>query len=97
MGGQINLNSESKNTGIFLRVTEGFNKTVDTILENSSMVSDLKSKGYNIEKSVLGRFGYLLVCRNLQLLSKNPDLLLAASKQNASDEMLSTIEKEMSN
>lgn len=65
------------------------------ILSNSEIVSDLKSKGYNVEKSVLGRFGYLLVCKNLYLLTENPDLLLAASKSEASEELLVAIEKEM--
>jgi len=37
----------------------------------------------------------LLVCKNLYLLTENPDLLLAASKSEASEELLTTIGKEM--
>jgi len=48
-----------------------------------------------LDKSVLGRFAYLLVCKNQNLLEKNTDLLLAASKSNSSKELLSTILKEM--
>jgi len=47
-----------------------------------------------MEKSVIGRFGYLLVLKNLDLLTKNTDLLLAASKPDASQELLSIIEKD---
>jgi len=55
------------------------------------VASELKGKGYDIDKSVLGRFGYLLVCQNMELLAKNPDLLLAASKPESSEDLMITI------
>lgn len=46
---------------------------------------------------MLGRFGYLLVSRNMSLLAKNPDLLLAASKPESTEELIQMIEKEIKN
>ena len=57
------------------------------------MVSNLRKRGNVIDRSVLGRFGYLLVCQNLELLSKNPNLLLAASKIESTEDIIKTIEK----
>jgi len=87
--------SYSKSSGIFIRVTDDFNKSIDKIITKSSVVSDLIGKGYDVDKSVIGRFGYILVCQNLGLLAKNPELLLAASKSVASEELLVSIAKEM--
>jgi len=42
---------------------------------------------------VIGRFGYLLVCQNLELLAKYPDLLLASGKIESSEDLILTIEK----
>ena len=61
------------------------------------MAHELRGKGYKIEKASLGRFGYLLVCKNMELLAKHPDLLLAAGKIEASGDFLSTIEKGIKN
>jgi len=41
----------------------------------------------------VGRFGYLLICENLHLLAKYPDLLLSSSKIESSEEMILKIEK----
>ena len=87
--------TDNKSSGIFIRVTDDFNKSIDKIITKSSVVSDLIGKGYDVDKSVIGRFGYILVCKNLDLLGKNPELLLAASKSVASEELLVSIEKEM--
>jgi len=46
-----------------------------------------------IDKSVLGRFGFLFVSQHMELLTKNPDLLLAASKAESSEDLMCTIEK----
>ena len=53
----------------------------------------MKSKGYSLDKTVLGRFGYLLVCNDLELLSKNPNLLLASLTIEASEEKILEIQK----
>lgn len=87
--------TDGKSSGIFIRVTDDFNKSIDKIITKSSVVSDLIAKGYDVDKSVIGRFGYLLICQNLELLAKNPELLLAASKSVASEELLVNIAKEM--
>jgi len=63
------------------------------MISNSAVISELKKQGYSIDKSVLSRFGDLLVCQNLELLAKNPDLLLASQKIEASEKMLLSIEK----
>lgn len=86
---------KSKGIGIFIRVTNGFNKSLDTILDKSKIMSQLKKRGYKVDRSTLGRFGYLLVCKNPQLLTKNPDLLLASSRRSSSEEMLASIAREM--
>ena len=91
----IDLSASSKNTGLFIRVTGKFNDSLDRITSKSLVASELRSKGYNIDKSVLSRFGILLVSRNMTLLSKNPDLLLAASKIESSEETILKIEKEV--
>ena len=83
----------SKNTSIIIQVTEDFNDSLNRMIANSGIISELKKQGYSIDKSVLGRFGILLVCQNLELLSKNPDLLLASQKIEASEKMLLSIEK----
>ena len=85
--------SDNKSSGIFIRVTDDFNKSIDKIITKSSVVSDLIGKGYDVDKSVIGRFGYILVCQNLELLGKNPQLLLAASKSIAAGELLIKIER----
>lgn len=46
-----------------------------------------------MDKSVIGRFGYLLVLKYPMLLAKNTDLLLAASKPDASQELMLTIKE----
>lgn len=85
----------SKNTSIIIQVTEKFNDSLNRMIANSGIISELKKQGYSIDKSVLGRFGNLLVCQNLQLLAKNPDLLLASQKIEASEKVLLSIEKEL--
>lgn len=90
---QTSLSTSSKKTNLVVTVTEDFLKSIDEILEKSCIASDLKKKGYVIDRSVVGRFGTLLVCQNMELLSKNPDLLLAASKIESSEESILTIEK----
>jgi len=57
------------------------------------VTSNLRKKGNVIDRSVLGRFGYLLVCQNMELLSKNPNLLLAASKIESTEDIIKTIQK----
>jgi len=89
------LKDSSKNVGVFIRVTDEFNKSVDLILKKSLVISELKAKGYNIDKSVLGRFAYLLVCEHLELLAKNPNLLLSASKIDSSSELLSSFARDL--
>jgi len=85
----------NKSSGIFIRVTEDFNKSLDKILKHSVLVAELKAKGYDIDKSVLGRFGYLYLAKHLELLAKNPDILLAASKSDASKDLIISIEKDL--
>ena len=87
------LTSENKNKGIFFHVTEKFISSLERIIKNTSSVTSLEKEGYKIDKSVLARFGYLLVCQNMELLSKNPDLLLAAAKRQSSEMMILKIEK----
>ena len=70
--------NEIKEAGIFLKVTEDFTKYLDKTLERV-VVQELKSKGYKIDRSVIGRFGFLLVNQDTELLAKYPDLLLAAA------------------
>jgi len=72
------LSNDDKEAGIFLKVTEDFTKYLDKTLERL-VVKELKSKGYKIDRSVLGRFGLLLVNQDTELLAKYPDLLLAAA------------------
>lgn len=72
------VSSDSKEAGIFLKVTEDFTKYLDKTLE-TLVVRELRSKGYRINKSVMGRFGFLLVNQDTELLKKYPELLLAAA------------------
>jgi len=81
--------------GIFIRVTEDYNKTLDKLILKSPVVAELKTKGYDIDKSVIGRFGYLLACKNFDILGEHLDLLLAASKTEASEDLLTVIAKEV--
>ena len=85
-------NKES--SGIFIRVTEDYNKTLTKLILKSPAVAELKTKGYDIDKSVIGRFGFLFVCKNFDILGENLDLLLAASKTQASDELLAEFAKD---
>lgn len=87
--------TDVKSSGIFIRVTDDFNKTLDKILSKSFAVAELKAKGYDIDKSVLGRFGYLLACKNFDILGEHLDILLAASKSESSEDLLKSIRKEM--
>ena len=80
--------SKNNTTGIFIRVTDETNKSFETIIDNSSIIKNLKTKGYSIDKSVLTRFGLLYVVQNLKLLSTNTDLLLAASKADSTEELM---------
>jgi len=73
-------------------VTRNFNDSLNRIIEKSEEIINLKAKGHSVDKSVLGRFGDLLVCQNLGLLTKHPDLLLAASKIESSEKMILRIE-----
>lgn len=84
-------NKES--SGIFIRVTEDYNKTIAKLILKSPAVAELKAKGYDIDKSVIGRFGFLLVCKNFDILGENLDLLLAASKTQASEDLLAVFSK----
>lgn len=70
--------SDCKEVGIFLKVTEDFTTHLDKTLE-TTVVKELRDKGYKIDRSVIGRFGYLLVMHDPELLAKYPTLLLAAS------------------
>lgn len=72
------MSAADKEAGIFLKVTEDFTKYLDRTLERE-VVKELKSKGYKIDRSVIGRFGMLLVNQDTELLVKYPDLLLAAA------------------
>lgn len=84
---------QDKEAGIFLKVTEDFTKYLDKTLE-TIVVKELKSKGYKIDRSVIGRFGFLLVKQDPELLKKYPDLLLgAATAQSAT----SIIKQELNN
>lgn len=78
----------SDNAGIFIRVKDNFNKTIDNLILESPIVAELKAKGYDIDKSVIGRFGFLFVCKNFDILGENLDLLLAASKIESSDKIM---------
>jgi len=71
-------NADHKESGIFLKVTEDFIKYLDKSLE-SPVIEELRGQGYKVERSVLGRFGFLLVCLHPELLAKHPELLLSAS------------------
>lgn len=81
------LSSEDKAAGIFLKVTEDFTKYLDSALERE-IVKELKSKGYKIDRSVIGRFGFLLVNQDTELLLKYPDLLLAAATAESSTSVM---------
>ena len=87
--------SKSNTTGIFIRVTDNTNKSVDRIIEKSPIIKDLKAKGYSIDKSVLARFAVLYIVQNPKLLSTKPDLLIAASKAEATEELMLIAEKEI--
>lgn len=76
------MSSDSKEVGIFLKVTEDFIKSLDKILE-TPVIQKLRNKGYKIDRSVIGRFGYLLVNQDPELLAKYPELLLAAATANS--------------
>ena len=84
--------SKSNTTGIFIRVTDNTNKSIDNIIESSTIINELKSKGYSIDKSVLARFALLFVTQNLKLLSSNTDLLIAASKAESTEELMTLTE-----
>ena len=81
--------SKPNTTGIFIRVTDETNKSVERIIEKSSTIKILKAKGHSIDKSVLARFALLYVTKNLKLLETNPDLLIAASKAESTEELMS--------
>lgn len=81
------MSNEDKAAGIFLKVTEDFTKYLDKTLE-SLVVKELKSKGYKIDRSVIGRFGFLLVNQDTELLLKYPDLLLAAATAESSTSLI---------
>lgn len=76
-------------------MTGEFNDSVNRIIDTSKDIAILKNKGHSVGKSVLGRFGYLLVCQNPELLTKYPDLFLASSKIESSGDMILKIEKEI--
>lgn len=84
---------DSKSSGIFIRVTDDFNKTIDKLILKSPVVAELKAKGYDIDKSVIGRFGYLLATKNFDILGENLDLLLAASKTQACEDLIVSFAK----
>ncbi len=85
--------SKHSTTGIFIRVTDKTNKSLDRFIDASPDITDLKSKGYSIDKSVLARFGLLYVTQNISLLSSNTDLLIAASKPESTEELMLIAEK----
>ena len=85
--------ADGKSSGIFIRVTEDYNKTLDKLILKSPVVAELKTKGYDIDKSVIGRFGFLLTCKNFDILGEHLDLLLAASKTQASEDLLTVFAK----
>ncbi len=87
--------ADGKSSGIFIRVTEDYNKTLNKLISKSSVVAELKAKGYDIDKSVIGRFGYLLTCKNFNILGEHLDLLLAASKAEPSEDLLAVLAKEV--
>ena len=85
--------SKSNTTGIFIRVTDKTNKSLEKIIEKSTLIKNLKAKGYSIDKSVLARFGLLYITGNIKLLSTNSDLLVAASKAESTEELMAYAEK----
>ena len=86
--------ADNKSSGIFIRITDEYNKTLDKLILKSPVVAELKTKGYDIDKSVIGRFGFLLTCKNFDILGEHLDLLLAASKIAASEDLLTIFAKE---
>lgn len=85
--------SKSNTTGIFIRVTDETNKSLERIIEKSSIIKNLRTKGYSIDKSVLARFAFLYVTQNIKLLSTKHDLLIAASKADSTEELMLYAEK----
>ena len=84
-----------KSSAIFIRVTEDYNKILDKLILKSPVVAELKTKGYDIDKSVIGRFAFLFVCKNFDILGVHLDLLLAASKIEASEDLLTLFTKKV--
>ena len=87
--------SKSNTTGIFIRVTDETNKSLERFIDASPDITDLKAKGYSIDKSVLARFALLYVTQNISLLSSNTSLLIAASKPESTEELILIAEKEV--
>ncbi len=85
--------SKSNTAGIFIRVTDGTNKSLERIIEKSTHITHLKAKGHSIDKSVLARFGMLYITANIKLLTTNRDLLVAASKAESTEELMIQAEK----
>lgn len=81
--------SKPNTTGIFIRVTDETNKSVERIIAKSQTIKILKSKGHSIDKSVLARFALLYVAQNIKLLSTKTDLLVAASKAESTEDLMS--------
>jgi len=90
---EVSILSKVNTTGIFIRVTDGTNKSVEKIIEKSILIKNLKTKGYSIDKSVLARFALLYISANIKLLSTNPDMLIAASKAESTEELMLYAEK----
>ncbi len=90
---EVSVLSKSNTTGIFIRVTDETNKSLEKIIKKSTHITHLKAKGYSIDKSVLARFALLYIVRNIKLLSTNPDLLIAASKAESTEELMTYAEK----
>jgi len=86
------MNPEYKSAGIFLKVTDEFIKYLDETLQKD-VVTNLRAKGYKIDRSVIGRFGLLLVNQDPGLLEKYPDLLLAAATADSSTKAIEPEEK----
>jgi len=86
--------NENKTCGIFVRVGEKFNDYFENMIKESTVPIELKTKGYSIDKSVIARFGILYICKNFEVLQKNPEILIAASKCKSSEDLLLSLQPE---
>lgn len=84
----------SSNTiGIFVRMTKKGNESVDRIIDTSQVCKNLRAKGHSICKSDIVRFGLLYVIQNLKLFEANPDLLIASSRAESTENLLLMTER----